>query len=158
MRKRLVIALGLVVLAVPVVATAVTVSGTSSSQSLRQVGTWRTVPATTTSKTFIHLRGLGSRICPAGEVAATLSIKAIGAPLQAQVVIDYGASAYPGVVNFTPGASGASASFTFITTAQAFEANDHHQYQVEWRSPNGQPTTIQSATLNLTYQQGTHAC
>ena len=158
MRKRLVFALGLVVLAVPVVATAVTVSGTSSSQALRQVGTWRTVPATTRSQTFIHLGGLSSRICPSGEVSATLSIDAIGAPLQAKVVIDYGASAYPGVVNVTPGASGTSTSFTFIATAQAFEANDHHQYQVEWRSLNGQPTTIESATLNLTYQRGTHAC
>jgi len=39
-----------------------------------------------------------------------------------------------------------------------FEANDHHTFDVEWRSPTGAKTTLERGTFNLQYERGTQSC
>lgn len=56
-----------------------------------------------------------------------------------------------------PGADDSS-SFTFVTSVTTFENNDHHSFEVEWRSPTGRATTLERATVNLMYQIGSHNC
>jgi hypothetical protein len=75
-----------------------------------------------------------------------------------QVRQDDGAILAPGAVLFVPELTGYSTSFTFLARVQPFEANDHHYFQVEWRSPTGGRASILGATMNLIYQKGSHAC
>jgi len=39
-----------------------------------------------------------------------------------------------------------------------FEADDHHSFDVEWRSPTGAATTLERGTFNLQYEHGTQNC
>jgi len=39
-----------------------------------------------------------------------------------------------------------------------FEADDHHAFDVEWRSPTGAETTLERGTFNLKYERGTQNC
>ena len=164
MNRRAALAVGTVVIAIgfSAIATAATTagSGSATSQSNRQYGTWRSAGVSTTYSTNLRqLTGLGARICSRGEVSATLSVDGAGAPMQLQVRVDGGEAAAPGQVVFSPfGTRGTIASFTFLTSTQPFEANDHHVFEVDWRSATGQRTILYSATLNLLYQQGTKAC
>jgi len=153
----IVIAAIAVVSLVPVVAGASS-AGVASSQPNAQYSLWRTAPTSTANRSFGPLTGLGVRICAAGAVSATVSIYGAGGPMQFEVLVDDGGAMAPGRVTFTPVGAGTVAAFTFISNAQPFEANDHHVYQVEWRSATGQRSTALSATLNLIYQHGTHAC
>jgi hypothetical protein len=49
-------------------------------------------------------------------------------------------------------------AFTFVQNVGPFEANDHHVFDVEWRSPTRRTTTLERGTFNLQYQRGTHRC
>jgi len=100
------------------------------------------------------VHGLGGRYCASGAVSLRLSVVITGPPASFEVLIDDGPTATPGVVTFAPGAM----SFTFLTTARPFEANDHHLYQVWWRSPTGHTTTLQVATFEALFQKGTKSC
>ena len=118
-------------------------TGAATSQPTRLATTWRTAPVSTTSPTFHQVLGLGGRYCASGAVSLRLSASVTGAPASFEVLSDYGPTATPGVVTLGP----ATTSFTFLTTAQPFEANDHHLYQVWWRSPTGRATTLRYATF-----------
>lgn len=145
------------VVMVPVVVLAAT-SGTMSSQVNRQLGVWRNSPISTTSMSFRSVPGLGARICATGEVSVTVSLEGTGGPMGVLVLVDNGPTSAPGAVRFMPKGDADSASFTFFQNTSAFEANDHHFFDVEWRSPFGAKTTLLEATMNLVYQKGTHAC
>ena len=158
--RLLVAAGGLTLLGVAVgvgFASAGPLSGSTSAQSLRQMGTWRSQLLTTANAHFSQIPGLGGRLCATGEVAATLSVTTTGAPAQFQIVLDDGPTIPPGAITVNP-ATSATASFTFVANVQPFEANDHHVFSVAWRSPTARATHLQSATLNVVYQRGTHAC
>ena len=133
-------------------------SGSMSASPDRDSGSWRSTPVATTTSSYRSLGGLQSDICSTGEIIATVSIYGAGPPIGLQVRMDDGALLAPGPVAFSPAPSGSMASFTFIVSTSAFEANDHHFFQVEWSSLTGQRTWIRSATLNLIYQVGTHRC
>ena len=75
-----------------------------------------------------------------------------------RVLIDDGPTVKPGAIRFTPNGAIDMASFTFFWNTAPFEANDHHYFQVWWRSPFGVTTMLVKATMNLVYQEGTHAC
>jgi hypothetical protein len=133
-------------------------SGAQSAVVNRQLVTWRDAPVSTVSRSFLQLTGLSGRICDAGAFSASVSVYGAGAPMQLQVHIDGGALMAPGAVTFSPGPGSTIGTFTFVGNAQPFEANDHHLYEVEWRSLTGHPTTITSATMTLLFQRGTHTC
>jgi hypothetical protein len=133
-------------------------SGSMSSSVNRQLGVWRSVPASTTSQSFHAVPSLRASVCAIGEVAVTVSLSGAGAPMLVQVRQDGGRVLAPGAVRFAPGVSGRSGAFTFLARTQPFEANDHHLFQVEWRSPTGATTTLLAETMNLTYQRGSQGC
>jgi hypothetical protein len=152
-----VLAAAVVAVMVPVVALAAS-SGTTSSQVNRQLGVWRNSPISTTSTSFQALSGLGAKICSTGEVSVTVSLDGTGAPMGLRVLVNYGATMEPGAIRFAPQGAADTTSFTFVQNTQPFEANDNHYFDLEWRSPFGGKTTLLEATMNLVYQQGTHAC
>jgi hypothetical protein len=92
------------------------------------------------------------------EVTAELSVELHGSAAGFQIRVDGGAVMHPGAVRFIPSNPHQSFSFTFVQSVAPFEANDHHVFDVEWRSPNGKRTTLEKATLNLQYERGTHRC
>jgi hypothetical protein len=166
MRKWLVVVAALVLgVAVPVVAVAATTApaartatGSFRSALNEQKAFWRAGRITTTSKTFHVVPGLHGTICAEGEVSGTLSVQGTGAPMGLLILQDFGPTMKPGPIRFTLSGAADSTSFTFVTNTSTFEANDDHQFDVEWRSPTGAKTTLIGATLNLQYQAGTHTC
>jgi hypothetical protein len=125
----------------------------------RQSAKWTSSAVSTSSTKFKPIPALsGINICAAKQVTATLSAEQIGAPAGFQIRIDGGPTMNPGAVRFTPAGSEDSSSFSWVRSVSPFEANDHHGFDVEWRSPTGKKTTLQSATVNLLYQRGTHKC
>ena len=142
---------------VPLVAMAA--SGGSSSSLNLQSSRWTTTAAATSSSRFQAVPQLsGSNICAANQVTATLSVELSGAAAGFQVRVDGGAVMQPGAVRFIPVVPHQSFSFTWVMTVSTFEGNDHHVFDVEWRSPNVQQTKLERATVNLQYQRGSHKC
>jgi len=142
---------------VPLVAMAA--SGRFSSSLDRQASRWTTTRASTSSAAFEPVAGLsGLRICTLYQVTATLSVALRGAPAGFQIRVDGGGLMRPGAVRFVPAGRHASFSFTFLQSVGPFEDNDHHTFDVEWRSPTRATTTLERATFNLQYQRGTHRC
>ena len=132
--------------------------GFSSSLDL-QTSKWTTTSATTSMATFKPITNLsGLNICALNQVTATLSVELNGAPAGFQIRIDGGPLISPGAVRFVPAGPHDSFSFTFVRSLSPFENNDHHTFDVEWRSPTGATTTLERATINLQYQGGTHSC
>lgn len=155
-------------LLIPVVALAVAVgvptavlaaSGGGSSALDLQASKFTTNTQTTSSTTFRAVGGLsGLTICALNQVTVTVSLELTGAPASVQVRQDGGGIINPGVVRFVPAGAHDSFSFTFLANVSTFEGNDHHVFDVEWRSPTGRSTTLERGTLNAQYQQGTQGC
>jgi hypothetical protein len=158
MRKVLIIVLAAaVVIGVPTVVLAAT-GGSSSSLDL-QASRFTTTSVTTSSKTFQAIPGLsGLNVCALHQVTAALSVELNGAPAGFLIRIDGGATMQPGAIRFVPAGPHDSFSFTFVNSVGPFEANDHHVFDVEWRSPTGAATTLERGTFNLQYQRGTQSC
>jgi hypothetical protein len=132
--------------------------GTSSSLDL-QASRFTTSTATTSSKTFHTVPGLsGLTICALHQVTATLSVELNGAPASFQIRIDGGGTMQPGAIRFVPAGPHDSFAFTFVRSVGPFEADDHHSFDVEWRSPTGAATTLERGTFNLQYERGTQNC
>jgi hypothetical protein len=149
--------LGVLVVSVPLAAEAA--SGGSSSSLDLQASRWTTSGASTASRRFAAIRQLsGLNVCAARGVTAELSVELHGSAAGFQIRVDGGAVMHPGAVRFIPSAPHQSFSFTFVQSVAPFEANDHHVFDVEWRSPTGRRTTLEKATLNLQYERGTHRC
>lgn len=134
-------------------------SGGSSSSLDLQASKFTTTTAITSSKAFRPVQGLsGLNICALNQVTAALSVELNGAPASFQVRVDGGGTMAPGAVRFVPAGPHDSFSFTFVRSVGPFEANDHHSFDVEWRSPTGAATTLERGTFNLQYQRGTQSC
>jgi hypothetical protein len=157
MRKILVAAAALAIaVGVPAVALAAS-SGNTSALDL-QASKWTTTTQQAIGTTWRSVTGLGLTICALHQVTATLSVEVNGAPASFQIREDGGPIIAPGAVRFVPAGAHDSFSFTFLANAAPFEANDNHGFDVEWRSPTGQQTTLERATFNLQYEHGTQAC
>jgi hypothetical protein len=158
MRKMLIAILVLaVVVGVPSVVLAA--SGGSSSSLDLQGSKWTNTAVTTSSKTFRPISRLsGLNICALKQVTASLSVQLRGAPAGFQIRVDGGGLMEPGAVRFVPAGPLDSFSFIFVQSVGPFEANDHHSFDVEWRSPTGAATTLVQGTFNLQYQRGTQMC
>jgi hypothetical protein len=132
--------------------------GFSSSLDL-QASKWTTTSATTSSTTFTRIPGLsGLNICALNQVTAALSVELSGAPASFQIHVDGGPIMPPGKIRFVPAGPHDSFSFDFVMSVSPFENNDHHAFDVEWRSPTGKPAVLERGTFNLQYQKGTHSC
>jgi len=158
MRKVLIpILAAAVVLGVP--AAVLAASGGASSSLDLQASKVTTSTASTASRTFHPVPGLsGLNICALHQVTATLSVELTGAPAGFQVRVDGGGTMPPGAIRFVPAGPHDSFSFTFVRGVGPFEANDHHVFDVEWRSPAGAATTLERGTFNLQYERGTQSC
>jgi hypothetical protein len=158
-KVKLLIPVTAVASAVGVPAAVLAASGGASSALDLQASKFTTTTQTTSSTAFRAVSGLsGLTICALHQVTATLSVQLSGAPAGFQIRQDGGPIIAPGAVRFVPAGPHDSFSFTFLANVSPFEANDHHSFAVEWRSPTGKPTTLGGSTFNLQYQEGTQAC
>jgi hypothetical protein len=143
---------------VPAVVMAAT--GTASSHLDLQASRFTTTTGSTSSGTMTNVPGLaGLNVCALGQVTAVVSVEVDGArPVGVQVLVDGGPAAQPGAVRLVPAGAHDSGSFTFTQTVAPFEANDHHTFDLQWRSPNGGKIILERGSVVLLYQQGTQGC
>jgi len=134
-------------------------SGRFSSSLDLQASKWATTSATTSSTKFTRIPSLsGLNICALHQVTAALSVELTGAPASFQIHVDSGPIMQPGVIRFVPAGPHDSFSFDFVISVSPFENNDHHVFDVEWRSPTGKRVVFERGTFNLQYQRGSHSC
>ena len=158
LRKSLVV-LGVVVVlaALPVVVLAAT--GVFGGALERQSARWTTTSVTTSSTTWRNVPRLGLTRCTLNQVTAMVSLTLRGAPVHLRVIIDGVPEApmRPGTARFVPNGI-ESFSFTWVGRTAPFEADDTHRFNVQWRSPTGQPVTLVRGALNLLFQRGRQGC
>jgi hypothetical protein len=157
MRKMLIVVSALA-LVLGVSTTVLAAIGSNSSSLDLQASKFTTTTQKTSSTTFQAVGGLGLTICALHQVTATLSVELSGAPASFRIRQDGGPIVTPGAIRFVPAGPHDSFSFTFLANAAPFEANDHHGFGVEWRSASGKSTTLERATFNLQYEEGTQGC
>lgn len=63
-----------------------------------------------------------------------------------------------GTVRFVSAGARDSFSFGFVQNVSPFEANDHHIFDVEWRSATAAATTLDRGSFDLQYERGTQSC
>jgi hypothetical protein len=159
MRKLVIVgALALVLgAAVPI---AVFGAGIRSSSALdRQVAEWTERNATTSSTGWRNVPRL-SRIqaCTLSQVTADVTVTVSGAPVLFRMIIDTEEGPMrPGPARFVPDGK-ESFSATFVRRTFPFEDDDTHSFSLQWRSPTGQPVTLDSGVVNLLFKEGTHNC
>ena len=88
-----------------------------------------------------------------------MSVNLRGAPARFRVVIDGVPEApmRPGSARFVPQGE-ESFSYTFVGNVAAFENDDTHVFDVQWRSPSGRKVTLTRGDLNLLFEQGRRNC
>jgi hypothetical protein len=139
--------------AIPIAVLALT-NGRSSMLD-RQTNARATKAVTTSSTTFVNLRGLVDvRVCAQGQVTAILSVGVSGAPARFRVLYEDGPSLFPAKAEFDPVSGTKGFSFTFVGQAGTFEGLDQHVFTVQWRSATGAPTNAHGRLLDLLYHVG----
>jgi hypothetical protein len=124
----------------------------------RQASKWTNTAITTSSKSLRPIRVLGLGFCARNQVTATLSVELSGGPAVFTIFFDGGPIMHPEPVRFVPAGGRDSFTFTFVENAGPFERDDSHNVEVDCRSPTGRTPTLERATLNVQYQQGTLSC
>lgn len=117
---------------------------------------YRTSSLSNASKSYQDVVDLSGSLCTLDEVAATISGNAAGAPFALRILMDGGPTMAPGVAYVYPPAGGSSATFsaTFAIMTGTFEGSDLHGFEVQWRSLNGQSSTLQRVLANYQFQDG----
>lgn len=157
--RKLLIVVSALALALGVSTAVLAVSGSASSSLDLQASKFTTTTQTTSSTTFRAINGLsGISICALNQVTADLSVEINNAPATFQIRFDGGPTMLPGTVRFNPTNPHDSFSFTYLQNVTTFEGSDLHAFDVEWRSPTGQPVTLERGTFNLQYEHGTTGC
>lgn len=125
----------------------------------RQSAKWTARSAQISGTSWHKVRGLSITRCTVNEVAETVTLTLSGAPVRFRGVIDGVPEApmKPGVVRFVPSGK-ESVSFTFVANTAAFEANDNHRFDIQWRSPSGAPVRLHDAAINLVFERGSQSC
>jgi hypothetical protein len=156
-RSLALVAVAIVAAAVPVGVLAAT--GVFDGELDRQRAKWTTTRATTSSRAWTNVPGLGITRCTRSQVTALLSVTVSGGPVRFRVIVDGVPEAplRPGSARFVPDGT-ESFSYAFVGRTAPFEADDTHRFNVQWRSPSGARVTLQSGALDLLYQQGTQGC
>ena len=159
-RRPLVIAAAAAALVLGTAGGVLAATGSASSGLDLQAVRFTSTAASTSSPAFRNIPGLaGLTICARGQVTAVLSVELDGArPAGLQVLVDGGPVAQPGAVRFVPAGAHDSGSFAFIQVVGPFEANDHHTFDAQWRSPAGGRVALERGTVTLLYAKGTQAC
>lgn len=159
MRKPLVVIGGLVLLVAAGPTAVLAASGVFGSALDRQVATWTTTSAMTSSTTWRNVPRLSLTRCTVNQVTAMVSVTVRGAPVLFRVIVDGVPEApmRPGPARFVPDGS-ESFSFSFVGRTASFEADDTHRFNVQWRSPTGATVTLRRGALNLLFQRGTQGC
>jgi hypothetical protein len=123
---------------------------------------WRTNAASTSSTAFTRVPGLTDSPASIFPMAVTVSAQLSGAPVEFRVrttnVGDQTTTARPGRVRSVPDGGGPDAfSFQWIEPdgSAAVHVNDVH---LEWRSPSGQPVTMDRGDLSVLYETEAGAC
>lgn len=75
-----------------------------------------------------------------------------------RVTVDEEQIAHPGPTHFEPASGTTSFSFAFAVNLGPFEQNDHHGFDVQWRSTTGANVTLNRGLINVIYQEGTRQC
>jgi hypothetical protein len=88
-----------------------------------------------------------------------LSVTVSGAPVRFRGVIDAVPEApmRPGPARFVPNGP-ESFSYTFVANTGPFEADDTHQFNIQWQSPTGASVTLRRGALNLLFKRGIEGC
>jgi hypothetical protein len=158
MRKVIAIIVGVAALAaIPAVVLAA--SGAFNGSLDRQSARWTTTSATTSSTTFKNVPKLTLTRCTLNQVTANVSVNVSGGPVEFRAIIDGVPEApmKPGTARFVPNGT-ESFSYTFVGRTAAFEADDTHAFNVQWRSPTGATVTLKRGVLNLLFQRGKQGC
>jgi hypothetical protein len=159
MKRKLVAAAVVAGIAVAVPLAVFAASGATSGDLDRQAARWRTSPITTSSTEWENVPGLTRTRCTVDQVTVLLSVTVEGGPVRFRVVPDGVPEApfRPHSVRFVP--SGVeSFSYAFVGNTVHFERDDTHRFDVQWRSPDGLPVTLNYGALNLLYEQGAQGC
>ena len=158
MRKQLVI-VGALALVVAIPAVALAASGVLGGALERQAAKWTTTSVTTASTEWRNIPRLSLTRCTVHQVTATLSVTVSGGPVQFRVITDSVPEApmQPGAARFVPNGA-ESFSFGFAGRTAAFEADDTHRFDVQWRSPTGAPVVLRRGALNLLFERGNQGC
>jgi hypothetical protein len=132
------------------------VSGNAGSHEPEQ---WTAAPAQTASASFQDVPGIAPiDICSAGNVVATVSVELEGAPAGFQLLVDGNYGMAPGLVRFTPAGPLDSFSFTFVQDLVPVGSSSRHVLQLQWRSPNSLPTSLQRGTVDIRYEGASAGC
>jgi hypothetical protein len=123
---------------------------------------WRATPASTSSTTFVPVPGLADEPVAIHPIAVTASAEIEGATVEFRLrntnVGGQTTTSRPGSVAFVPGAGGPDAfSFQWVEP-DGTAATRGNALQLEWRSPSGQPVTMNRGDLTVLYQTEAGAC
>jgi hypothetical protein len=130
--------------------------GVLSSNLDQQEARWGEGSFSTRSGSLLAIPRLsGIQICARNEVSATVSMVLRGAPVTIRVLMDGRKKMRPSHLHWNPRRDGRSLSFTFLGKVESASGSDHHTFDLAWRSPTGRRTTLDAATINLLYEQGT---
>lgn len=115
----------------------------------------------TASRAWRNVPGFRFRVCAVREVSADVNLVLRGAPASIRIRIDGTDEgiAHPGPVAFSP-RRGRVFSFTFAEEIFAFEGDDLHNVDLQWRSPTGRRVTLKKGMANLFFERafGGPAC
>jgi hypothetical protein len=152
--RRILVFIGVGAIAVAAPLAVLAVTGTFNGAAERQSARWTTSAVSTSSTTWRNVPGLVLTRCTLNQVTLMLSVNVEGAPVRFRVKIDDAATMKPTSSRFVPHGT-ESFAYTFVGNTGPFEANDHHLFNVQWRSPSGAQVTLHQAAINLLFQRGT---
>jgi hypothetical protein len=157
-RKILLVA-GIASVAAAIPLTVFAATGVFGGRLDRQRAAWTTNERTTSSTNWSNVPGLSLTRCAVNQATAVVNVTLEGGPARFRVVIDDVPEApmIPDSARFSPQGV-ESFSFAFVRGVQAFEADDTHRFDVQWRSGNGSPVTLRQGMLNLLFEDGTQGC
>ena len=122
---------------------------------------WRTNAASTSSTSFVKLPGLTDSPASIFPMTVTVSAQLSGAPVEFRVrstnVGSQTTFARPGRVRFVPTAGGDAFSFQWIDPGDT-AAVHMHDLVLQWRSPSGQPVTLDRGDMSVSYETEAGAC
>jgi hypothetical protein len=152
--RRILVFIGVGAIAVAAPLAVLAVTGTFNGAAERQSARWTTSAVSTSSTTWRNVPGLVLTRCTLNQVTLMLSVNVEGAPVRFRVKIDDAATMKPTSSRFVPHGT-ESFAYTFVGNTGPFEANDHHLFNVQWRSPSGAQVTLHQGAINLLFQRGT---
>jgi hypothetical protein len=124
-----------------------------------QVLRWMTTSLRTSNTSFRIIPQLSNiRVCSTGPIAVTLSVELRRVSASFRIGVNENVSMKPARVRFVPSGLHASSSFTFIGNVPASSDPRAYVLDVEWRSPTGQPSSVERANVSVQYTGPTGRC